>query len=116
MQLYGRLAEEVKARRAKGINRNSLMDQVLDSQAVGNEPLLDDEQVAYIGGVLLEGGSDTTSSLTLSFILACCAFPRVLVSLSGSRQQQAQALIPIFAGQGAGGGRSSVRKRSYARV
>lgn len=56
------------------------MDQVLDSQSIGNEPLLSDEQVAYIGGVLLEGGSDTTSSLTLSFILACCAFPKVLVS------------------------------------
>lgn len=48
-------------------------------QAVGDEPLLSDEQIAYIGGVLLEGGSDTTSSLTLSFILACAAFPDVLV-------------------------------------
>lgn len=48
-------------------------------QAVGDEPLLSDEQVAYIGGVLLEGGSDTTSSLTLSFILASAAFPDMLV-------------------------------------
>lgn len=79
LALYGSLIEEVRARRAKGIHRTSLIDQVLDSQAVGNEPLLDDEQVAYIGGVLLEGGSDTTSSLTLSFLLACCAFPEVLV-------------------------------------
>lgn len=43
--------------------------------------MLDDEQVAYIGGVLLEGGSDTTSSLTLSFILACCKFPEVLAKV-----------------------------------
>lgn len=58
------------------------MDQVFDMQEKdgGGEPMLDDEQVAYIGGVLLEGGSDTTSSLTLSFLLACCAFPAVLVS------------------------------------
>ncbi|KAK4054438.1 hypothetical protein OIV83_000932 [Microbotryomycetes sp. JL201] len=78
LDLYGRMANEVKERRAKGINRGSLMDQVLDAQASGKDPLLDDEQVAYVGGVLLEGGSDTTSSLTLSFILACCAFPDVL--------------------------------------
>ncbi|KAK4051743.1 hypothetical protein OIO90_004567 [Microbotryomycetes sp. JL221] len=78
LDLYGRMAQEVRDRRAKGINRGSLMDQVLDSQASGADPLLDDEQIAYVGGVLLEGGSDTTSSLTLSFILACCAFPEVL--------------------------------------
>lgn len=61
------------------------MDQVYDSQAEeqGGDPILTDEQVAYIGGVLLEGGSDTTSSLTLSFMLACCAFPEVLVSPHG---------------------------------
>lgn len=64
------------------MDRGSLMDQVLETQGKGAEPLLDDEQVAYIGGVLLEGGSDTTSSLTLSFILACCAFPEVLVRRS----------------------------------
>lgn len=57
------------------------MDQVFDmKEKDGGESMLDDEQVAYIGGVLLEGGSDTTSSLTLSFLLACCAFPEVLVS------------------------------------
>lgn len=86
------MVEEVKTRRAKGIHRNSLMDQVLDSQSVGSDPLLDDEQIAYIGGVLLEGGSDTTSSLTLSFILAMCAFPDVL--------KKAQAEVDSVCGRG----------------
>lgn len=30
---------------------------------------LDDEQVAYVGGILMEAGSDTTSSTLLSFLL-----------------------------------------------
>lgn len=80
LKLYGGLANQVRERRARGVDRGSLLDKVFDSQALGDEPLLDDEQVAYIGGVLLEGGSDTTSSLMLAFILACCAFPEVLVS------------------------------------
>ena len=79
LKLYGDLAEQVRSRRARGIDRECLLDKVFEMQAAGGEPLLDDEQVAYIGGVLLEGGSDTTSSLLLSFVLACCAFPEVLV-------------------------------------
>lgn len=39
---------------------------------------LDDEHIAYIGGVLMEGGSDTTASTLLSFVLAMIKYPNVL--------------------------------------
>ncbi|KAJ6025148.1 cytochrome P450 [Penicillium canescens] len=38
---------------------------------------LDDEHIAYIGGVLMEGGSDTTASTLLSFLLAMVKYPKV---------------------------------------
>ncbi|KAF5637612.1 oxidoreductase [Fusarium tjaetaba] len=39
---------------------------------------LDDEHLAYIGGTLMEAGSDTTASTLLSFILAMALFPESL--------------------------------------
>ncbi|KAL2206006.1 cytochrome P450 [Sarocladium strictum] len=38
----------------------------------------DDEHIAYIGGTLMEAGSDTTASTLLSFILAMALFPEAL--------------------------------------
>lgn len=55
LQLYGGLANEVKERRARGIDRACLLDKVMELAAATGDPLLDDEQIAYIGGVLLEG-------------------------------------------------------------
>ena len=46
-----------------------------------NDPILDDEQFSYIGGVLLEGGSDTTSSLLLAFMVAACHWPDMFKKL-----------------------------------
>lgn len=76
-QLYGDLARQVRERRARGIDRDCLLDKVYEMKNEKNEAILDDEQIAYIGGVLLEGGSDTTSSLMLAFILASCHWPKM---------------------------------------
>jgi hypothetical protein len=43
------------------------------------------------GSVLLEGGSDTTSSQLLTFIIALCAFPEV--------QEKAQKEVDTFVGR-----------------
>lgn len=56
----------------------------MDAQQQNHDPILDEEQVAYIGGVLLEGGSDTTSSLLLAFIMASAKWPAMFVSTPSS--------------------------------
>ncbi|KAH8805047.1 cytochrome P450 [Xylogone sp. PMI_703] len=40
---------------------------------------LDDEHLAYLGGILMEAGSDTTASTLLNFILALTKYPNVLI-------------------------------------
>ena len=42
---------------------------------------LDDEHLAFLGGVMMEAGSDSTSSTLLSFILAMVKYPEVLKKL-----------------------------------
>ncbi|GKZ48832.1 hypothetical protein AbraIFM66951_001073 [Aspergillus brasiliensis] len=37
-----------------------------------------EEQVAYLGGILMEAGSDTTSSTLLTFVLAMTQYPEIL--------------------------------------
>ena len=39
---------------------------------------LDDEHIAYVRGVLIEVGSDTTASTLLAFLMAMMKYPRVL--------------------------------------
>jgi cytochrome P450 len=79
-QLYFELLQDVKDRRAKGIKRNCFLDQMLE-EPFTQKYRLDGEHIAYIGGVLMEGGSDTTSSTLLSFILAMTKYPYVLRKL-----------------------------------
>lgn len=76
-KLYFELLQNVKDRIAKGIRRNCFMDDMLE-EPKRTKNGLDDEHVAYIGGVLMEGGSDTTASTLLSFLLAMVKYPRVL--------------------------------------
>lgn len=75
-QLYLELLQDVKDRRARGVRRNCFMDQLLD-ESLREKYELDDEHIAYIGGVLMEGGSDTTASTLLSFLLAMVKYPVV---------------------------------------
>lgn len=72
--LYSEVLNQVEERRERGINKKSFMDHVLDQQAKNQ---LTWNELRFLGGVLMEGGSDTSSSLILAIILAMMAYPRV---------------------------------------
>ena len=76
-QLYFELLENAKDRIERGVHRKCLMDELLQ-ETQKEKHGLDDEHIAYIGGVLMEGGSDTTASTLLSFLLAMVKYPQVL--------------------------------------
>lgn len=72
--LYSQVLHDVEARRGKGIDRESFMDRVLDEQ---DKNQLSRNELYFLGGVLMEGGSDTSSSLILAILLAMMAYPHV---------------------------------------
>ena len=72
--LYATVLDEVIQRRQAGIQRNSFMDQVLNQQ---DKNQLTRSQLLFLGGVLMEGGSDTSSSLILTLVQAMTKYPRV---------------------------------------
>lgn len=72
--LYSEVLNQVEERREQGIDRRSFMDRVLDQQ---HKNQLTWNELRFLGGVLMEGGSDTSSSLILAIILAMVAYPRV---------------------------------------
>jgi len=72
--LYKDNLHKVEKRRESGQNLGSFMDRVLDDQGK-NE--LSQHQLQFIGGVLMEGGSDTSSSLTLAIIQALVQNPEI---------------------------------------
>ncbi|KAF3016326.1 hypothetical protein E8E15_004453 [Penicillium rubens] len=72
--LYKTVLDQVKERRQRGIQRDSFMDRVLD--ALKQTPLSENE-LRFLGGVLMEGGSDTSSSLILTIIQAMTKYPEV---------------------------------------
>ncbi|KAF9263808.1 cytochrome P450 [Marasmius fiardii PR-910] len=91
--LYFGLLDETKARMDKGEENGCYMEEVLKRQ---KEFAMDKEMMGwvdysnqcttslksflfrYLGGVLIEGGSDTTSSFLQSVVLLMIAFPQVL--------------------------------------
>ncbi|KAK7029530.1 hypothetical protein VNI00_014407 [Paramarasmius palmivorus] len=73
-KLYYGLLDECEQRVARGEENGSYMEGVLVEQ---KEMGLTREMVGYLGGVLLEAGSDTTSSFLKYLIIALIAFPRV---------------------------------------
>lgn len=76
-ELYFDLLQSVKNRIARGIRRNCFMDAMLEEKnRIKNG--LDEEHIAYVGGVLMEGGSDTTASTLLAYLLAMVKYPEVL--------------------------------------
>ncbi|KAK0513963.1 hypothetical protein JMJ35_003685 [Cladonia borealis] len=85
--LYSEVLHQVEERRERGINRDSFMDRVLDQQEKNQ---LSRNELYFLGGVLMEGGSDTSSSLILAIILAMIAYPQV--------QDRAQAEIDAVIG------------------
>lgn len=64
--LYFQLMGETKERMDQGKNTGCFMEKLIQNQ---DKSGLDDEHVAYVGGILMEAGSDTTSSTLLSFLL-----------------------------------------------
>ncbi len=79
--MYSELIDRVRLRREKAGSKNSMMDQVLDAQG---KLQLNHSQLIRLGGISMEGGTDTLS-LLLSSVLAMVKWPAV--------QQKAQAEI-----------------------
>jgi cytochrome P450 len=74
-QLYLGLLEETKQRLAQGKGTDCFLSQCLKKQ---DKEWSDDVYLGYVGGVLLEGGAETSASTTMVFILAMAAYPDVL--------------------------------------
>lgn len=72
--LYTEVLGQVQQRRERGLNRGSFMDRVLDQNEKNG---LSAGQLHFLGGVLMEGGSDTSSSLILAMMRAMIEFPEV---------------------------------------
>ncbi|GME25891.1 uncharacterized protein K452DRAFT_281196 [Neofusicoccum parvum] len=86
--LYTEVLGRVDERRSRGVNRDSFMDRVLDQN---KKTGLSRGKLCFLGGVLMEGGSDTSSSLILAMIRAMIEFPEV--------QKRAQAEIDAVIGE-----------------
>ncbi|CAE6457751.1 unnamed protein product [Rhizoctonia solani] len=71
-KLYFGLLRETEERVANGHENGCFMEEVLARQ---EEFGMSRELVGYLGGVMIEGGSDTTSSWLQSLVLALAAFP-----------------------------------------
>lgn len=87
--LYEDILEKVEKRRESGADLGTFMDRVLSTQDRNELPR---HQLAFIGGVLMEGGSDTSSSLTLAIVQALIQNPDV--------QRKAHAEIDAAVGHG----------------
>lgn len=86
-KLYFGLLRETEERVAQGHENGSFMEQILARQ---EELGMSRELVGYLGGVMIEGGSGTTSSWLQSLVLALAAFPEA--------QKKAQAEIDKVVG------------------
>lgn len=67
--LYSQYLDIVITRREKGIMKGSFMDAVLDQKKTLALAGVDRHSMYFLGGTMMEGGSDTTSALISSFIL-----------------------------------------------
>jgi cytochrome P450 len=72
--LYGRMVQRVVKRRETKGNHGSFLDGVLDQQKELN---LTQNQLNFLGGVLMEGGSDTSSSMILAVVQAMAKWENV---------------------------------------
>ena len=72
--LYTDVLSHVQSRRQQDVQRDSFMDRILDQQEKNQ---LTENQLLFLGGVLMEGGSDTSSSLILAILQAMTKYPDV---------------------------------------
>jgi cytochrome P450 len=85
--LYSAQVERVRARRASGELKESFMDAVLEQ----NEKLtLSPHELAFLGGVMMEGGSDTSSATIISFLQAMTRWPEY----QSTAQAQIDVVVP----------------------
>jgi cytochrome P450 family 619 len=83
--LYTEVLSQVQKRREDGLNRGSFIDRVLDQN---EKNALTPSQLQFLGGVLMEGGSDTSSSLIIAMVRAMIEFPEV-------QRRYANGSIPV---------------------
>jgi cytochrome P450 len=81
---WGGSLKAVRDRRATGEKRDCVADKILDEYDAKGQ-VLSEHKLQNLLGEMVEGGSDTTSSQLLTFVMAMCCYPRV--------QAKAQALI-----------------------
>ncbi|KAI8670225.1 Fumitremorgin C synthase [Fusarium keratoplasticum] len=79
-KLYGSALDRVRERRRSKGSKDSLMDSLLEQE---DKLGLTNHQLYFLGGVLMEGGSDTSSSIILAFIQAMTKWGHVLVKAQG---------------------------------
>ncbi|KAJ7604491.1 cytochrome P450 [Roridomyces roridus] len=72
---FFRLLAATEERVQRGEQNGSYMEELLEKR---DELRLDTDMTAYLGGTLIEGGSETTSSFLNSFILCMVAYPEAL--------------------------------------
>ena len=72
--LYNDIVSEVVKRREAGERLGSFMDHVFENQDKNSLPW---DQLCFIGGVLMEGGSDTSSSLIIAIVQAMIQNPEI---------------------------------------
>ncbi|KAM0749101.1 cytochrome P450 [Meredithblackwellia eburnea MCA 4105] len=65
--------KEIKLKMEKGIHTGCWMEQIIE-----RKDGLSDESLAYQGGVMMEGGSDTTSGVLLTFVLCAVLHPEAV--------------------------------------
>ncbi|MCJ1346970.1 hypothetical protein MMC31_005190 [Peltigera leucophlebia] len=88
-KLYGRMISHVIQRRLGADSRRSFLDDVLDQQ---EKLQLNRNELNFLCGAMLEGGTDTAASAILAFIHAMIKFPHV--------QTKAQQEIDSVIGEG----------------
>lgn len=100
LNLYGPLVDRVLQRREESGSRSTYLDGVLDQQ---EKLQLTRHEIDLMVGNLLEGGSDTSSIMTIAFIQAMACYPEM--------QQEAQREIDAVFGEDA-----SPNWQDYARL
>jgi cytochrome P450 len=68
------LLDETRERFKQGKGEDCFMSQCLKVQ---DKEWFDDTYLAYLGGVLLEGGAETSASATMVFLMTMAAYPEV---------------------------------------
>ena len=86
--LYSDVLDHVEARRKGGRKVESFMDYVLDQN---DKNQLSRNQLIFLGGVVMEGGSDTSSSIIIAIIQGLIKNPEI--------QKKAQAQIDAVVGE-----------------